>query len=227
MSVNIQTKVIPFGQVRIEIDEHRSPVKERQEILVQESSGDYHIPQETAYRTSDLMNNSVPYLTYDPEDQALRLSVSHINFELLIGKIASNWEVTKPLLVKIEEENDGSYLVNEDLFAVYGVGDTSYSALQDYIASLIEYRRKKEKLIKEIEKVKLPTEHGEFDLHLYESLIDNSQHIALVKGEIKDKPALVRVHSECLTGDTFLSCRWPPGHHHVEIGIVSARQWYL
>jgi hypothetical protein len=123
----------------MKIDEHRSPVKERQELLVRESSGDYHIPQETAYRTSDLMNNSVPYLTYDTEDQILTFSVSHMNFELLFGKIASNWEVTKPLLVKIEQEEDGSYLVSEDVFAVYGVGETSYSALQDYITSLIEY----------------------------------------------------------------------------------------
>jgi len=139
MSVNIQTKVIPFGQVRMEIDEYRSPVQERQEILVQESPGYYYVPQETAYRTSDLMNNSIPYSTYETEDQIFKLSVADINFELLFGKIASNWEVTKPLLVKIEQEEDGSYLVSEDLFAVYGVGDTSYDALQDYITSLIEY----------------------------------------------------------------------------------------
>jgi 3,4-dihydroxy 2-butanone 4-phosphate synthase/GTP cyclohydrolase II len=75
------------------------------------------------------------------------------------------------------------------------------------IASLIEYRRKKEKLIKLVEKVNLPTEYGEFTLFLYESLIDTSEHIALVKGNITAEPTLVRVHSECLTGDTFLSQR--------------------
>ncbi len=75
------------------------------------------------------------------------------------------------------------------------------------IASLIEYRRKKEKLIKLVEKVNLPTEHGQFSLFLYESLIDGSEHIALVKGSITDKPVLVRAHSECLTGDIFLSRR--------------------
>jgi len=75
------------------------------------------------------------------------------------------------------------------------------------IASLIEYRRKKEKLIKLVEKVNLPTEHGQFNLFLYESLIDGSEHIALVKGNIIDKPVLVRAHSECLTGDIFLSRR--------------------
>ena len=75
------------------------------------------------------------------------------------------------------------------------------------IASLIEYRRKKEKLVKRSHKIILPTEFGEFDFYLYESCIDAAQHIALVKGRIADKPILVRVHSECLTGDIFSSCR--------------------
>ncbi|MCP4652545.1 MAG: bifunctional 3,4-dihydroxy-2-butanone-4-phosphate synthase/GTP cyclohydrolase II [Candidatus Omnitrophica bacterium] len=75
------------------------------------------------------------------------------------------------------------------------------------IASLIEYRRKKEKLINLIEKVKLPSKHGEFDLYLYESVLDGSEHIALVSGKINDEPIFVRVHSECLTGDVFSSRR--------------------
>lgn len=75
------------------------------------------------------------------------------------------------------------------------------------IASLIEYRRSKERLIRKIESAKLPTHYGEFMLHIYESLVDGLEHIALVKGNISDEPVLVRVHSECLTGDAFLSCR--------------------
>jgi len=75
------------------------------------------------------------------------------------------------------------------------------------IASLIEYRRKKEKLIKLIEKINLPTNYGSFMLHLYESLIDGSEHIAIVSGKISASPTIVRVHSECLTGDVFLSRR--------------------
>jgi 3,4-dihydroxy 2-butanone 4-phosphate synthase/GTP cyclohydrolase II len=80
------------------------------------------------------------------------------------------------------------------------------------IATLIEYRRTKERLIKRLEQIKLPTKYGEFDLYLYESLIDNSDHLALVKGEIKDNPVFVRVHSECLTGDVFLSGRCDCGN---------------
>jgi 3,4-dihydroxy 2-butanone 4-phosphate synthase / GTP cyclohydrolase II len=75
------------------------------------------------------------------------------------------------------------------------------------IASLIEYRRSKEKLIRLLEIVKLPTEFGEFTMRLYESLVDGSEHIALINGDVSRDPALVRVHSECLTGDVFGSVR--------------------
>ncbi|MBU2436385.1 MAG: bifunctional 3,4-dihydroxy-2-butanone-4-phosphate synthase/GTP cyclohydrolase II [Candidatus Omnitrophica bacterium] len=74
-------------------------------------------------------------------------------------------------------------------------------------ACLIEYRRRGEKLIKQATKTRLPTDYGEFNLYLYESLIDHSQHVALVKGDVGEEPILVRVHSQCLTGDTFLSQR--------------------
>jgi 3,4-dihydroxy 2-butanone 4-phosphate synthase/GTP cyclohydrolase II len=75
------------------------------------------------------------------------------------------------------------------------------------IASLIEYRRKKEKLINLIEKINLPTDYGNFTMYLYESLIDRGEHIAIVSGAITNEPLIVRVHSECLTGDVFLSKR--------------------
>ena len=76
------------------------------------------------------------------------------------------------------------------------------------IAALIEYRRTREKLIERVESVKLPTEHGDFMLHLYRSRLDEQHHLALVKGELPWKgPVLVRVHSECLTGDVFGSRR--------------------
>jgi 3,4-dihydroxy 2-butanone 4-phosphate synthase/GTP cyclohydrolase II len=80
------------------------------------------------------------------------------------------------------------------------------------IASLIEYRRKNERLVKVAEKVNLPSAFGDFTLYLYESLIDGSEHVALVKGEISDSAVFVRVHSECLTGDVFYSRRCDCGH---------------
>jgi len=76
------------------------------------------------------------------------------------------------------------------------------------IADLIEYRRTREKLVERVEVVKLPTEYGDFDLHLYRSKLDGQYHLALVCGEPAGrKNVLVRVHSECLTGDVFSSRR--------------------
>jgi len=76
------------------------------------------------------------------------------------------------------------------------------------IENLIAYRRAREILIEREDVVSLPTDYGAFSLHLYRSLIDDVHHIALVKGTISgEKPTLVRVHSECLTGDVFGSQR--------------------
>ncbi len=76
------------------------------------------------------------------------------------------------------------------------------------VAQLIEYRRATEKQIRLVEVVKMPTDYGDFDCHLYESLLDGALHMALVSGEINSNaPTLVRVHSECLTGDVFGSRR--------------------
>lgn len=76
------------------------------------------------------------------------------------------------------------------------------------IEALIHYRRTREKLIERMEVVKMPTEYGEFDLHLYRSKIDGQHHLALVMGDVaKSDNVLVRVHSECLTGDVFGSRR--------------------
>jgi 3,4-dihydroxy 2-butanone 4-phosphate synthase / GTP cyclohydrolase II len=76
------------------------------------------------------------------------------------------------------------------------------------IADLIQYRRTRERLVEGVEVVKMPTEYGDFDLHLYSSKIDGKHHIALTCGEVQGKRnVLVRVHSECLTGDVFGSHR--------------------
>ena len=74
------------------------------------------------------------------------------------------------------------------------------------VADLIEYRRRTEKLVERVVSVRLPTEYGEFEAVAYRELLTNKQHLALVKGEIDDaENVLVRVHSECLTGDVFHS----------------------
>ena len=76
------------------------------------------------------------------------------------------------------------------------------------IADLIQFRRSREKLVERVEVVKLPTDYGDFDLYLYRSKLDTKDHLALVCGEVAGKRnVLVRVHSECLTGDVFGSQR--------------------
>jgi 3,4-dihydroxy 2-butanone 4-phosphate synthase / GTP cyclohydrolase II len=76
------------------------------------------------------------------------------------------------------------------------------------IASLINYRIAKEKLVVRVAEAHLPTCFGEFKFIVYGNKVDNMEHVALVRGEISaDEPALIRVHSECLTGDVFNSLR--------------------
>jgi 3,4-dihydroxy 2-butanone 4-phosphate synthase/GTP cyclohydrolase II len=76
------------------------------------------------------------------------------------------------------------------------------------IADLIQYRMRTEALVRRIAAASLPTEHGDFRVFAFESLIDRETHVALVKGEIGDgEQVLVRVHSRCLTGDVFHSAR--------------------
>jgi len=76
------------------------------------------------------------------------------------------------------------------------------------ITELIKYRSKQEKLIEKIEEIFFPTKIGEFKLHIYRSILDNKEHVVLSKGIIDhEKPTLVRVHSECFTGDVFHSLR--------------------
>jgi 3,4-dihydroxy 2-butanone 4-phosphate synthase/GTP cyclohydrolase II len=76
------------------------------------------------------------------------------------------------------------------------------------IADLIEYRMKRESLVKREAEATLPTKYGTWKIYAYTCEVDNKEHVALVMGEIKeDEPVLVRVHSECLTGDVFGSLK--------------------
>ena len=87
------------------------------------------------------------------------------------------------------------------------------------VADLIKYRRTHEKLIERIAEAKIPTPYGDFRIVSYSSMVDKADHIALIKGEIdSSKPLLVRVHSECLTGDVFGSNKCDCGDQ-VEIAM--------
>jgi 3,4-dihydroxy 2-butanone 4-phosphate synthase/GTP cyclohydrolase II len=76
------------------------------------------------------------------------------------------------------------------------------------IKDLIQHRMRTERLVRKVAEASLPTDYGAFRIHVFESLIDKQHHVALVMGELKpDESAIVRVHSQCLTGDIFASTR--------------------
>ena len=107
------------------------------------------------------------------------------------------------ILVEILNE-DGSMARLPELKVIAKKFDLKLITIKDLIA----YRVKNETLIERQVQVKMPTEHGDFDLVHYKQLTNNQEHLALVKGTWKkDEPVLVRVHSSCITGDIFGSCR--------------------
>jgi 3,4-dihydroxy 2-butanone 4-phosphate synthase / GTP cyclohydrolase II len=107
------------------------------------------------------------------------------------------------LLCEVMNE-DGSMSRMPELVKFAEEFDLKIISVQDLIA----YRMTREKLMHKIVEVNLPTEYGDFRLHLYENKVDHKEHIALTKGDIANgEPVLVRVHSECFTGDTLGSLR--------------------
>jgi 3,4-dihydroxy 2-butanone 4-phosphate synthase/GTP cyclohydrolase II len=84
----------------------------------------------------------------------------------------------------------------------------THGLLMISIAELIRYRRQTEKLVRRVSEARIPTQWGDFDCYVYESVLDGEQHVAFVKGAVQGRQdVLVRVHSECLTGDIFGSRR--------------------
>ncbi|MEC1521186.1 bifunctional 3,4-dihydroxy-2-butanone-4-phosphate synthase/GTP cyclohydrolase II [Neobacillus niacini] len=112
---------------------------------------------------------------------------------------------SKPAGVICEIMNeDGTMARVQELRKIANELDVKMITIKD----LIEYRNKKDKLVKREAEINLPTEFGEFKAAGYSNVIDGKEHLALIKGEIDpEKPILVRVHSECLTGDVFGSYR--------------------
>ncbi len=99
----------------------------------------------------------------------------------------------------------------------------SHGLLMGTIADLIAHRRKSEKLVERVVEARIPTAHGDFVGIGYRSLVDDRQHIALVKGDIGDGEGVItRVHSECLTGDVFGSMRCDCGEQlDYALGLIA------
>lgn len=101
-------------------------------------------------------------------------------------------------------KEDGTMARLPDLQEIARKHDLKLISIQD----MIRYRNEKEKLVQREVSVRMPTDFGEFQAVAYTNAVDNKEHVALVKGDIDgSKPVLVRVHSECLTGDVFHSHR--------------------
>ncbi len=97
----------------------------------------------------------------------------------------------------------------------------THDLLMVSIAQLIKYRRQNEKLVKRIAEARIPTPWGDFTSYVYESVLDGEQHVAMAKGAVQgEEDVLVRVHSECLTGDVFHSLRCDCG---VQLDAAMAR----
>lgn len=100
--------------------------------------------------------------------------------------------------------DDGTMMRREELIKFSKEHELTFITIKD----LQTYRRQHDKFMTCVSKAKLPTKYGNFDIYGYKNMINGNHHVALVMGDVADgKPVLCRVHSECLTGDVFGSCR--------------------
>ncbi|MEZ5169756.1 MAG: bifunctional 3,4-dihydroxy-2-butanone-4-phosphate synthase/GTP cyclohydrolase II [Acidimicrobiia bacterium] len=116
----------------------------------------------------------------------------------------------EPAGVLSEVVNDDGTMSRLDQLEAFA---SRYGLILISIADLIRYRRRQEKLVRRVSEARIPTRHGDFTAYVFESLLDGAEHMAFVRGDVAGKPnILVRVHSECLTGDVFGSMRCDCGY---------------
>jgi 3,4-dihydroxy 2-butanone 4-phosphate synthase/GTP cyclohydrolase II len=138
-------------------------------------------------------------LRYEPGGVLKR--AGHTEAAVDLAELAGKY----PAAVLAEVMNDDGTVARLGDLEVFAAG---HRLLMGTIADLIAFRRKSEKLVERVVEARIPTAHGEFAAIGYRSLVDDRQHIALVRGDIGDgEEVLTRVHSECLTGDVFGSLR--------------------
>ena len=134
-------------------------------------------------------------------DEGVLRRAGHTEAAVDISRLAN----LKPagVLCEILKE-DGEMARQQELFEIAKNFNLKILTVQN----LIRHRIKNEHLIEKISEIDFPTKHGHFNLHLYRNLLDRKKQVAIVKGKPDpDKPFLVRMHSECLTGDVFHSLR--------------------
>ena len=151
-------------------------------------------------RPDDLSRPGHMYpLRYDPGGVLKR--AGHTEAAVDLAQLAGKY----PAAVLAEIMNDDGTVAKLPDLEIFA---KEHGLLMGTIADLIEHRRKSEQLVEKVVEARIPTPYGEFKAIGYRSLVDDRQHIALVKGDIGDgEGVLTRVHSECLTGDVFASLR--------------------
>ncbi len=141
----------------------------------------------------------------------------HTEAAVDLAKLANKYQAG--IICEIMNE-DGSMARVPDLIQVAEKFNLKMITIKD----LIEYRLRQTKLINRAVDISLPTPHGEFELVAYESLVDGKTHLAMYKGDIANgEPVLVRVHSECLTGDVFHSQRCDCGEQ-LEAAMIKVQK---
>ena len=134
------------------------------------------------------------------KDGGVLVRAGHTEASIDLAKLVG----AKPVAVICEVINpDGTMSRVKELYEMAQQHNLKLIHIQD----LIEYRKKNDILIEKISQAKLPTQHGDFDMHGFKSLVDGQEIIALTNKLNNDKLPLVRIHSECLTGDGFASLR--------------------
>lgn len=114
-----------------------------------------------------------------------------------------------PAAVLSEIVNDDGTVAKGELLIAFA---KKFNLTMISVADIVRYRRKNEKLVERVSQATIPTEYGPFKAYVFKSKLDGIEHIALAKGEITEPNVLVRVHSECLTGDVFGSRRCDCGN---------------
>jgi 3,4-dihydroxy 2-butanone 4-phosphate synthase / GTP cyclohydrolase II len=151
-------------------------------------------------RPDDLSRPGHMYpLRYDPGGVLKR--AGHTEAAVDLAQLAGKY----PAAVLAEIMNDDGTVAKLPDLEIFA---KEHGLLMGTIADLIQQRRESEQLVEKVVEARIPTPYGEFKAIGYRSLVDDRQHIALVKGDIGDgEGVLTRVHSECLTGDVFASLR--------------------
>jgi 3,4-dihydroxy 2-butanone 4-phosphate synthase / GTP cyclohydrolase II len=170
-------------------------------ISAYDRSATIHALVDPATRASDLLRPGHIFPLEAREGGVLKRA-GHTEAAIDLARMAGVYPAGVLCEVVNEKKDDMARVPELERFA------DEHGLLLISIADLVRYRRQTEKLVKRVAEARIPTEWGDFTCYAYESVLDGEQHLAMVRGAVQgEEDVLVRVHSECLTGDVFGSLR--------------------